>query len=383
MFRQIFCFAKNSPNVVDAKKSKRNSNLELLRIIAMLLIVAHHFGIYAIGYSNGNSLSDYYNAVFYSFGKVGVVLFMMISAYFLCDKSVKRERIISVWLKTFVFSASIAIIAKLFFPVSTTSGSSILFNFLPISTCRYWFVTAYIFVLVISPLINMLIDKLDKKQLRHFLLFFVLMWGVVFAFTEIQALFSGFLELIFIYMLTAYLKRYYKLKSKRYYLFAVLFLLLCHVFGSALGTFLPETWQIRLHINGPLHFAFSLYPVVLFLSIEIFMLFLSFKPRYNSKINSISSLTFDVYLVHEHPYIRNLFWHLIFVAHPAWSLIIKIPYSIFVTIAVYLLSSLIGLVYKCTIFRLIEKMRLADKIGKYTDKALVVVDRRIDDEEVN
>ncbi len=92
MFRRIFCFTKNNSNIVDAKKSKRNSNLELLRIIAMLLIVAHHFGIYAIGYSNGNSLSDYYNAVFYSFGKVGVVLFMMISAYFLCDRSVKRER---------------------------------------------------------------------------------------------------------------------------------------------------------------------------------------------------------------------------------------------------------------------------------------------------
>lgn len=380
MFGQIFCFSKNNAKT---KQSKRNSNLELLRIIAMLMIVAHHFGIYAVGYSTGSTLTDYYHAVFYSFGKVGVVLFMMISAYFLCDKPVKRSRAISVWLKTFVFSASIAVIVKLFFAESAANGGSLLFNFLPISTCRYWFVTAYVFVLIISPLLNMIIDKLDKKRLRHFLLFFILMWGVIYTFTEIQALFSGFLELTFIYMLTAYLKRYYKLKSKRYYQFAVLFLLLCHLFSVALGTFLPEVLQVRLHINGPLHFAYALYPVVLFLSIEIFMLFLTLKPKYNQKVNFISSLTFDVYLVHEHPYMRYLIWNTIFVAHPAWSLVAKIPYSIVVVTAVYTLSSLIGLVYKCTIFRLIEKTRLVDKIEKYTDKALVIVDRRIDDEEVN
>lgn len=383
MFRRIFCFAKNNSNIVDAKKSKRNSNLELLRIIAMLMIVAHHFGVYGVGYGYGNSMTDYFNAIITSFGKVGVVLFMMISAYFLCDRPVKRSRIISVWLKTLIFSVTIAVLIKLFLPSVIPDGSSLLFNFLPISTCRYWFVTAYIFVLVISPLLNMIIEKLSKNQLRHYLLFFAIVWGVIYTFTDIQALFSGFLELTFVYVLTAYLKRYYKLKTKRYYIFAVLFLLLCHLVSLGLGLFLPEAWRIKLHFNAPLHFVYSMYPVVLFLSIEIFLLFLTLKPRHNAKVNYISSLTFDVYLVHEHAYARNFFWKLLFAYHPGWPLIVKIPYTIFAVIAVYTLCSMIGLVYKYTVFKFVEKVKLVEEIGKLTDKAVVVLDRRIDDEEVN
>lgn len=379
MFRQVFCFAKNDS---DVKKPKRNSNLELLRIIAMLMIVAHHFEVYGVGFSTGQTLTDYYNSIFISFGKVGVVLFMMISAWFLCDKKVKKSRIISVWLKTLIYSATIGFIIKLFAPSLIPAGKRLLFNFLPISTCHYWFVTAYIFVLVISPVLNMVVEKLSKYQLRHLLLFFVVMWGVIYSFTEVQALFSGFLELTFVYLLTAYLKRHYKLKTKRYYFFAVLFLLLCHLFSVALGTFLPEALQVRLNISGPLHFVYSMYPVVLFLSVEIFLLFLTLKPRYNARINCISSLTFDVYLVHEHAYVRNLFWHVLFVYHPTWPLVVKIAYSLFIVVVAYITFSAIGLLYKVTVFRFVEKMKLVESIDKFSDKVLVVIDRQIDNEEI-
>lgn len=380
MFRRLFCFVKNNS---DAKKSKRNSNLELLRIVAMLMIVAHHFGVYAVGLGNsGNTLTDYYNSVFLSFGKVGVTLFMMISAYFLCGRKVEKNRIISTWIKTLVYSVTIGVFVKVFMPSLVPTGSTFLFNFLPVSTQMYWFVTAYIFVLIVSPLLNMVIEKLDKKQLRHLLLFFAIVWGVIYIFTDVQALFSGFLELMFIYLLTAYLKHYYKLKSKRYYIYAVLFLLLCHLFSMALGTFLPVPLQAKLNIIAPLHFVYSLYPVVLFLSIEIFLLFLKLKPRYNAKINYISSLTFDVYLVHEHTYMRSLFWHILFPYHATWSLVAKIPYSIIMMLMAYAFASVIGLIYKHTVFKAVEKIKLVEKTSEFLDKALVIADRRIDDEEM-
>ena len=64
----------------------RNSSFELLRIISMLLIVAHHFVVHG----NFDLISSFSKNVFFlqslsMFGKFGVNLFVLISGYFSCE----------------------------------------------------------------------------------------------------------------------------------------------------------------------------------------------------------------------------------------------------------------------------------------------------------
>ena len=69
-------------------KSQRNSNLELYRIIVMLLIVAHHYVVNSglIGQMQSSPLTT--NSVFlYLFGmwgKTGIDCFVLITGYFMC-----------------------------------------------------------------------------------------------------------------------------------------------------------------------------------------------------------------------------------------------------------------------------------------------------------
>ena len=65
--------------------SQRNSNLELLRIIAMIFIIAHHLVTFALDglpfvADNLNTFVLYFITMF---GKMGVNLFIFISAYFM------------------------------------------------------------------------------------------------------------------------------------------------------------------------------------------------------------------------------------------------------------------------------------------------------------
>lgn len=69
------------------RTEKRNSSIELLRIIAMVMIMFHHFAYYSGFEYNLSSISTPY--LWYNFiimgGKIGVNIFVLISGYFLID----------------------------------------------------------------------------------------------------------------------------------------------------------------------------------------------------------------------------------------------------------------------------------------------------------
>ncbi|WP_346965972.1 acyltransferase family protein [Bifidobacterium angulatum] len=73
----------------NTKSKGRNSSIELLRIIAMFMILAHHFIVH-----NGYDVLKlplgperiFFQLVMAGGGKVGVVIFFSISAWFFLDK---------------------------------------------------------------------------------------------------------------------------------------------------------------------------------------------------------------------------------------------------------------------------------------------------------
>ena len=75
---------------------QRQSNFELIRIVAMLMIVASHYvchGIYKVSstnaydvYLHGDMINRVVSVIYSPGGKTGVALFFMISGYFLSNK---------------------------------------------------------------------------------------------------------------------------------------------------------------------------------------------------------------------------------------------------------------------------------------------------------
>ena len=74
---------------------RRSSNLELFRIITMLLIVAHHYvvnsGLTATDgpiFSNLLSWKSIFLLLFGAWGKTGINYFVLITGYFMCKSNI-------------------------------------------------------------------------------------------------------------------------------------------------------------------------------------------------------------------------------------------------------------------------------------------------------
>ena len=77
----------------NTSQDKRQSNIELLRILAMLFIIAYHFVYHGDVYYPHVDISGF-NRIFTTFlrpfGKMGVNIFVMISGYFLIASQKKQ-----------------------------------------------------------------------------------------------------------------------------------------------------------------------------------------------------------------------------------------------------------------------------------------------------
>ena len=71
--------------------TKRKSNIELLRILCMMSLVAHHFTIHGNLYLNENIFVQRFSLIFAPLGKMCYVVFMVISSYFYPMQSKKQE----------------------------------------------------------------------------------------------------------------------------------------------------------------------------------------------------------------------------------------------------------------------------------------------------
>ena len=97
----------------EKNKLTRNSNLEILRIICMILIVAHHYVVHG-GFIFGYDVTV--NRIFLEFlsfgGKLGVNCYVLITGYFLSGIKGKRwKSTLKLWIQATVYSLVIYMIA--------------------------------------------------------------------------------------------------------------------------------------------------------------------------------------------------------------------------------------------------------------------------------
>lgn len=71
----------------------RESNIELLRIVSMVLIIMHHFSVHGtFSFTPELTFNKVFLQVFGLGGKAGVVAFVMITGYFMVSSSFKLHK---------------------------------------------------------------------------------------------------------------------------------------------------------------------------------------------------------------------------------------------------------------------------------------------------
>lgn len=301
---------KNKMQIKEKVDNKRQMNFELLRIVCMIMIILHHYSLYG-GLINIESISanKLLGEFIYIGGKLGAVLFVMISAYFLIDKEYKIKKIIKVILEVLFYSVGIYILLVLSKKV-VFSPKDMIKSLFPIAYNQYWFATAYVGMYLFVPFINKLINSLNKVQYKLLIylgmILFVIIPTIVIGGGD--GFIGGISYFIYLYILTGYIKKYnFKiLKIRKNCIVLITIVLGIMMSISILSTYLTKYNDV--FEKGITYLSNQNSITVVLLSIGIFQLFRYTHIKYNKFIEVCAGASFSVYLIHENIYFKEILW---------------------------------------------------------------------------
>ena len=85
----------------DISRNKRNSNIEILRILSMLFIIAHHYAVHGFDLSAGSfTVNEVTLQILSLGGKIGVNVFVFITGYFMINSRFDAKKLLKLILAT-------------------------------------------------------------------------------------------------------------------------------------------------------------------------------------------------------------------------------------------------------------------------------------------
>lgn len=153
-------------------KETRYSNFDLLKIIAIGMIILFH---YAYGKWDYSSMGNYkvIMDVIWMFGELGVNVFALISGYFMIgqERPFKPKKICLMWVQVLFYSILSTMIA---FKIGRweIDQDKVLQTIFPISYKIWWYASAYFGLYFLAPFLNKGLRSLEKRGLEGFSFFF-------------------------------------------------------------------------------------------------------------------------------------------------------------------------------------------------------------------
>ena len=267
-------------------KKTRNSSIELLKIIGMLLIVFSHTFTAAHPFlSEASFFEQFVSGMLHCLGHIGNLMFFIPTCWFLIDKEeMKGAKVINLLLDLFVIASMVSPLTLLL------KGEYLPFD-IGLILSSNWYVIAYIAVYLLHPILNKGLANISE-EVEEKIIFAIFLLNFIFTFlTGVSLAVHGF-SLVLIYLVVHFLKvrRMKWLDSKKFNLI----LLAIGIFGYVI--------TVLLVLNGENYFYTLNNPFYLFIVLPIFN-FARKKEFYSKTINWISSLSLFVYIFGE-----NQFW---------------------------------------------------------------------------
>ena len=337
------------------KTMYRNSSIELLRIISMVMIMFHHFAYHGNFEWNYNEITIphlWYNFILMG-GKVGVNIFVLISGFFLIENTERLfqpKKLLKFWGQV-VFYSITTYFLSIVLQINNFDIKQIIKICFPITYPGWWFASTYFMLYLIHPFLNKLLHDLNKNVYQYLILLLVLCWSIIPTLTTQLFESNSLLWFITLYVIAGYAKIYgfnERLKSKHYF-FLFLIVLVCSYLISV-SFLVLGTKRNELAVHAIDFFGMERFPILL-MALFLFMTFAKLKIKYNKWINVIASATFGVYLIHDSSYIRYYIWWNIFKINQYQESLFLIPYSILVVFIIYVLCTGIEMVRKVLLER--------------------------------
>lgn len=350
--------------------SKRNSNIELLKLLAMFLIVIGHVvgslttksAVYPnylyFDTTNQGILINVLLEILGTLGRRANVVFFVCSAWFLVGKTNwKVKRAITMVFDIWTVNVIIMLVLKgIGLPIS---GKEVLKSLFPTLFNLNWYLSSYVIFMFIYPILNRLYLRMKRTSMT--------IWVAIFTLLNLFCSLKGMTMEPFRYVIVSFVYFYTIVFWFKKYIYnsfrngTVLMLLgvgcelVYHFLIGQIKAGIITSNLLNPHVN-------TLYsiPYLLF-AMGIFLVFYGRESNYHHKINYFASLTMLVYLIHENhlvrAYVRPLVWNCI---ERLWGYEYVIIWVFLYATVLYAISLGLGAVYNKSIQSLVHSV--SDKI---------------------
>ena len=294
----------------------RDSNIELLRIIAMILIILHHMVYHTKIYMYSGE-NHFISLILLTGGKISVVIYILIMGYYSKKSKFNIKKPLNIICKTIIYSTLFIIIFR--DKEHTVKEYT-----------QYWFVNTWLILLLLTPIISRFEKEIPRKA-RIILFIYI---TIIFILpgkrnTDIE----GF---IYFYLCGRHVLPYFvKIFNKT----------ILNIIIVGILYFIIITFGLEMEQN-------TIIPLIT--AMFIFSIFLSINIK-NNLINKVAKYTMGVYLIHDNTNIREEIiikrLNMLSIYQSKYFLISTLSISLIIFVVCIIIDCLVSLIIEKTIFK--------------------------------
>lgn len=287
-------------NMAKISGGERSSNLELFRIISMLVIVAHHYvvnsGLLEMVYNSQDIGGNDIFLLFFGWGgKTAINGFILITGYFMCKSNITIRKFGRLIGEKYFYTIVLFVIFLLT-GYTAFELKEFVKALLPTTSVTDNFTGCFLIFYLFIPFINKLLQALSEKEHITLVGLCILIY-TVFPSLHIDVRFNYVTWFVILYIIAAYVRMYPKDLFEH-----------TKLLGILAGSCLLLSWGsvavmtvVGRKIGRDIPFFFvvdSNKILALLTGFAAFMFFKNLKMKRSKIINTISASTFGVLLIH-------------------------------------------------------------------------------------
>lgn len=307
---------------------KRKSNVELFRILLILMVIVLHYfntnmgGV--IGHVIPGSINYYCVHLIESFCVVAVNGFVLITGYFSYKKeNVKASKVANLVLIMIFWGLLLSLLTVLVLHPESINMQII--KSIIKSATNQWFVIIYCILYLLIPFLNKVINNISQNSYKTLLvigLIFFYFWPSFYTKITISDGGYGIVNFVYLYFIGAYIRKYHE--NDKHVLSPLIIYLGCALITTLASLKMGRAWDYNFIFN-------------LIGSVALFEVFRSINIKHNKVINKLATYTFAVYLIDVNSFFNIYLYRTLFHSNNYWNSNSMFLNLIVATIGIYII----------------------------------------------
>lgn len=289
--------------VQSASKGARNSNLEILRIMAMFMVVFFH--IFHWGEMTLPAEPDVNTIVFgigRFCGQIGVLVFFLITGYFMVAQKFTVRKLVWMVLEIWFYSWALMLI---FVSAGLMDISNLVWSLLPLTMGEWWFMDVYLALMILSPFINSVLRTASKREYQIIIGVLFFLTYVLYLTEQYPRYSTAFGTAVTVYCIAGYIRLHQPKIAGRKPAWAILSIGVI-LEGAILAILCMDHYDSFFEILDIWDNRTSIYELIV--ALGLFLVFLNMKERHIPWVNWVASSVFAVYLIHQAMPVKHILW---------------------------------------------------------------------------